>query len=332
MKIATSKTIPLDAMLRQRVRRDLHGHPRTPAVAHPRQQALEVGGLRGGTRERHGVPGDRGLRSVPSDPGVHPAARKIGLQEIGDGRLAVRAGHAHSGHRRGWIVERDGRHRPHRLADRCGRALVARPGRASAPPRAATAPALTAATAYSCPSAWRPGMQKNSAPGRDLTRVEGDVADQDPASPRILDPGTTRAIVVERNWGEGGCHRPELTRAPPRGFSPVMAVRTRGAESERPGRSGCPTAGSRIAPLAGTAERPRRRRRRSSARLRMAATTTRGSPSREEPDERRDVAVRVVTPGGVGDECGPRLAGHLIAGDLGAHAGSVLRPTYASIW
>ena len=106
----------VDPLLLERMRRHLERRTSNAGVAHPCQQALEVGRLRRGAHEgnrftRHARPGR------PHDAGGPPGSVEDRGEQIRDGGLAVRAGHRDGRHRGRGMAERRGGHRPHRAAN-----------------------------------------------------------------------------------------------------------------------------------------------------------------------------------------------------------------------
>ena len=89
----------VDAVLRERMRRHLHGHGRDTGVAHPREQCLQLVGL--GRRARDGDVRAGDPRAERADqPG--PLTRRVRdrLEQVGHRGLAVGARHSEAAHRR----------------------------------------------------------------------------------------------------------------------------------------------------------------------------------------------------------------------------------------
>ena len=204
------------AVLLERVRRHLQRRPPDASVAHPRQQPVQVGRLRRRARQRDRFAGDA-RAGGPDDAGGPAGGLEDRRQQIGDGRLAVRAGHADRGHRRRRIRERPRGHRPHRLANRGHAAPAARRRRAIAPRRAPPRPASAASCANACPSTWRPGTQKNSAPGTTSLESNATSVTTVRPSPRIVAPGAAATRSASGTGGKAVVTASELTRAPVRG-------------------------------------------------------------------------------------------------------------------
>ncbi len=120
--------------LLERVRRHLQRRPPDASVAHPRQEPVQVGRLRRRARQRDRFAGDA-RAGGPHDAGGPAGGLEDRGQQVGDGRLAVRAGHA-----RPWPSPSPGPRTPSRTSapspgEPRARAPAARRRRAIAPRR-----------------------------------------------------------------------------------------------------------------------------------------------------------------------------------------------------
>ncbi len=255
---------PVDAVLGERVRRDLHRDRAHPAGAHPREQPLQVRRLGRRPGERPGAPSIR-TPVVPITPGRHPprgtpppAGRSsVVLPFVPVTPTTVM--------RRRRVPEHGGRDRPHRRADRRHDAPGAAPRPASARRRARRRRPPTASAAKSWPSTSAPGTQKKSAArrrSRSRTRRRGRGSSASPRDAGVRRPAPTSASATP--GGRSGPPRREPTRGVPAAAHGSGSAC--GGQRARAAPGSIPAAGSRTARPAGTAARRRPRRRSCAAR------------------------------------------------------------------
>ena len=113
MNTAHANAGPVDPVLSQAVRGDLHRHRAHALVRHPREQPLQVRRLGRRAVERHGAPVDAHA-GRPDHAGREPGGAEHRLQEVGRRRLPVRAGDADQRHALGRPAEERRGDRPHR--------------------------------------------------------------------------------------------------------------------------------------------------------------------------------------------------------------------------
>jgi hypothetical protein len=107
---------PVDAVLGERVRRHLDGDCARPGVAHVREQRLEVISLGGRALDGERCAVDAGAHG-PDDAGAPPRGAGDGLEQVRDGRLAIRAGYSDTANLAGRMPVEPVGSRPERGAD-----------------------------------------------------------------------------------------------------------------------------------------------------------------------------------------------------------------------
>ena len=117
VNVTAAKARAVDAVLVERVRRDLHRDRVDAVVAHPREQGLEIGRLGRGVTKRDDLAVDPRLDG-PDHAGAVAAGACDRLEQIGRAGLAVRARDTQDAHRLRRVPVKAGAQRTEDATDR----------------------------------------------------------------------------------------------------------------------------------------------------------------------------------------------------------------------